>query len=205
MKIFNIYNYLITYLQLTLHADLTTSWGVQPSIIRLSQQWLKDKYEQRVKLQNKYKKGMKDIQNVRLYCAGLTSGTPRPFCLSIISALARMIFPPWVFMVWLSQDTKSGRFNSFKKENDLFICKEESKQIKNKKSFWKHCWSFTTYFCRCLRPITWETISARLAVRLHNLQVYLGPSCGSKLATSSKKLKPKIENVKSQNIRKYYY
>lgn len=42
-----------------------------------------------------------------------TNGCPRPSCLSIITALARMIFPPWVIMDCLSQVTKSGRFTSY--------------------------------------------------------------------------------------------
>lgn len=42
-----------------------------------------------------------------------TNGFPRPSCLSIISALARMIFPPWDIMDCLSQVTKSGRFSSY--------------------------------------------------------------------------------------------
>lgn len=43
----------------------------------------------------------------------LTTGLPRPSCRSIISALARMIFPPWVIMDCLSQVTKSGRLSSY--------------------------------------------------------------------------------------------
>lgn len=56
--------------------------------------------------------------------AHLTNGLPRPSCLSIISALARMIFPPWVIMDCLSHVTKSGRFSSYtntKARHSLFV------------------------------------------------------------------------------------
>lgn len=45
-----------------------------------------------------------------------TTGVPRPSCLSIISALARTVFPPWVIKDCLFHVTKSGRFSSYGKK-----------------------------------------------------------------------------------------
>lgn len=107
-----------------------------------------------------------------LKSAWLTFGFPRPSCLSIISARVRMIFPPWVMMDCLSQVTKSGRFNScmHTKVRQSHLCHLGQRKKQTLKGLICRFLCITTYFCLCLRPITWWTISGSIAVMWHSLQ-----------------------------------
>lgn len=86
-----------------------------------------------------------------------TSGDPLPSCLSTISALLRMTFPPYVIEEHLSQVTRSGRFISWKRHFPLCFSRSHTQKSPSPMTF----------------PNTVPRISSDVSVRSHD-GPYLG-------------------------------